>query len=378
MKSRLAYWLIGLVSATGVLAGILAMPASAQTYGAGPYGACKVDVGCSSQTIINTKTGLHVAINLSEGQVIPLGFYNITVTPLNGQGRSFEKVMFYLDEKLIATFTPDQTGTATTAWDTTRDKGSRIVITVYDTDGSSASYNFNVTISNLPGAGAVTLPTAAGSSAQASNNPFQFLQNAVKALPTPVALSIPYVLLLVLLVIVLLLLWQSQREAKEAKRLRMAVARARQLAEEKDGFIELASHYLRTPLTLIKGGVDFLGAVQPPVERALIDGLLASTNTFGNNIETLLARASTDQRLAAIQPTSEIPKLRPLWTMWQFWVPLLSVGLLVLGMDWLLVSSGKGDVSIVNTLTQISFFMALGIGLYTAQSPSSKKTSRLL
>ncbi|HSE61085.1 MAG TPA: sensor histidine kinase [Candidatus Saccharimonadales bacterium] len=371
MRIRFLRGFTGIITAAIVLAVSFGVSVHAQPYGSGPYGACKVDVGCKTPEIVTTNSGLEVSINLTDGQVLPLGTYTLIITPLNGQGRTFARVEFYLDGSLVSTFTPGEDGTAAYPWNTAKDKGTKVKIVIFDADNSSVTKEFTISISTIPGTGngVNQLPNTSGGGAANGSGPIDqvvgALQSVVKALPAPVAASIPYLLLLALFILVAMLLWQAQREAQLAKRLRLSVERAKQLAEEKDGFIELASHYLRTPLTLIKGGVDFLGTVQPAVDKTLVDGLLASSNMFGEEIERLLSRATNDQRLAAIQSVSTMPAPKPFWQLPLFWAPLTAVAVLAVGVNALMASIGK-SASAVNVLTQLSFFVALGIGLFIA------------
>ena len=52
------------------------------TYGDGTYGDCAYGEACS--TTVTLPSGVEVAINLTDGQVIPPTGYTVTVTPLDG------------------------------------------------------------------------------------------------------------------------------------------------------------------------------------------------------------------------------------------------------------------------------------------------------
>jgi signal transduction histidine kinase len=344
--------------------------AAAVTYGQNKYGICKFTTGCPAQhTVVETKTGLDVAINLVDGQQIPNNGYEVKVTPLNGAGRSFERVEFYLDGKLISTFYPDSTGTATWQWDTAAYQGSTVKIIVYDADGSSVTKEFHIKIvepSQVPVAqgSASELPATSGDNIFSQF--LSFLSASVQAIPTPIAVSIPYLLLFVLLAIILLMYLQSRREAKETRLRLAALDRSRQIAQEKDGFIELASHYLRTPLTLIKGGVDFLGAVQPPVSVTLLGSITLAVNDFGDAIERLLSNVSNDPRLQNIPSEPNIKgTARGVWASPMFWLPVGIVGIVLGVVHYLLVESGKLEFSLISLATQFSIYAALIAVLYT-------------
>lgn len=339
---------------------------SASSYGESTYGICKFERRCPPKnTVAETKSGLQVAVNLVEGQEIPRGEYEVKVTPLNGDGRSFAYVEFYLDDTLISTFYPDFTGTATWLWDTNRYAGSRVKVVIYDTDGSALTQQFTVRIlepGQQPGDPSGLPSTAGGQGQQGPIEQFlSFLEASVRAIPTPLALSIPLLLLGVMLVIILLLYAQSRREAAEIRRQQQALARARQLAEEKDGFIELVSHYLRTPVTLIRGGVEYANGAQPPGGAA---ALAQAVDAFGDSIERLIGGIAHDPRLADIPSVPDVGKPPSVWTAPRFWVPVASIGLVLAGMDYILLRAGKLDGSFVALATQIGLYAASVIALY--------------
>lgn len=365
---------IGILFCAMLLTATVSMPQSAVavSYGQSKYGVCKFMTGCPAQhTVVETKTGLDVAINLVDGQQIPNNGYEVKVTPLNGAGRSFERVEFYLDGKLINTFYPDSTGTATWQWDTSAYKGSVVKVIVYDTDGTSVTKEFHIKIvepSQVPNnQGQPTqLPATSGGDGNIFAQFLSFLNASVRAIPTPIAVSIPYLLLLVLLAIILLMYLQSRREAKETRLRLAALERTRQIAQEKDGFIELASHYLRTPLTLIKGGVDFLGAIQPPVSVTLLGSITLAVNDFGDAIERLLSNVSNDPRLQNIPSEPDIKEsARGVWASPMFWLPVGIVGVVLGVVHYLLVESGKLEFSLISLATQFSIYAALVAVLYT-------------
>src|SRR5215203_2007719 len=65
-------------------------PVRAEDYGDGAYGRCTYG-SCdqASPTVITLPSGLEIAINLTDGQVITGTSYAVTVTPLNGAGATF-------------------------------------------------------------------------------------------------------------------------------------------------------------------------------------------------------------------------------------------------------------------------------------------------
>lgn len=360
-------WCLGTILAITATGAIV----YADPYGRGAYGECEHSVGCSdavSTTVVATKRGLEIAINLVNGQVITTGTYPVKVTPLNGQGQSFVKVEFYVDGKLLQTSRPDSTGTANWTWDTTKYLGSRIVkVIIYDTDDSTVIKEFRVTVSrNQP-----TLPTPAGSATPppAPSNPIeqatQFLEDTVRSLPTPVVRSIPYILLAALLMILLLALVQLRRELIELRRRTLALKRSQQLIDEKSEFIGLTSHYLRTPLAIMQGGADLLGLAQPPLDSGLLQRLKFSVGDLSKAVELLLNKAASGleaQNVATVM-TTETTKAHA-WRAKLFLIPTLSAALLLAFFDYIAVRADKLTLDVTTAGTQISLFAVLTAGLF--------------
>jgi hypothetical protein len=104
----------------------------------------------AESTVIQTPSGLQVAINLSDGQVIPSADYYITITPLNGAGTSFDKAEIYLDDVLVYTGTPDSTGTLKWLWDAAKYPDTKKVkIIVYGPGSDITTHEFNVTVASV-------------------------------------------------------------------------------------------------------------------------------------------------------------------------------------------------------------------------------------
>jgi hypothetical protein len=98
-------------------------------------------------TVVETESGLEVAINLSDGQAIPSTGYYITITPLNGQGKSFDKAEIYLNGVLAYSGAPDSTGTLKWLWDTTANPATKVKIVVYGPGSGVTTKEFSVTVS---------------------------------------------------------------------------------------------------------------------------------------------------------------------------------------------------------------------------------------
>jgi hypothetical protein len=108
--------------------------------------------GTNDSTVVLTDSGLQVAINLSDGQAIPSTGYYITITPLNGQGKSFDKAEIYLDGVLAYSGIPDSTGTLKWLWDTAKNPATRVKIIVYGPGSGTTTHEFSVTVTPVEAA----------------------------------------------------------------------------------------------------------------------------------------------------------------------------------------------------------------------------------
>lgn len=105
-------------------------------------------------TVLETESGLQVAINLANGQAIPPTGYYITITPLNGQGKSFDKAEIYLDGELAHSGAPDATGTLKWLWDTASNPARKVKVVVFGPGGGTTTHEFEVTVTPVESASA--------------------------------------------------------------------------------------------------------------------------------------------------------------------------------------------------------------------------------
>lgn len=112
-------------------------------------------------TVIETPSGMEVAINLANGQAIPSTGYYITITPLNGEGKTFDKAEIYLDGELAYSGAPDSTGTLKWLWDTANNPATKVKIIVYGPGSGTTTKEFDVTVT----------PVEASTSQQTSDTP---------------------------------------------------------------------------------------------------------------------------------------------------------------------------------------------------------------
>lgn len=120
-------------------------------------------------TVVQAPSGLEVAINLANGQEIPYAGYYITITPINGEGTTFDKAEIYIDGKLVYSSTPDSTGTLKWLWEPSKQPGTKVKIIIYGPGSGTTTHEFTVTIgkdlsqaTTATDIGATTTPSTGG------------------------------------------------------------------------------------------------------------------------------------------------------------------------------------------------------------------------
>jgi signal transduction histidine kinase len=331
------------------------------SYGGCSYGACAP----APPTNITAPSGLEVAINLTNGQEIPFDGYTIIVTPLNGTGMSFVEVRFYINGTLAQTVDPDETGTVRWRWDPREFPGTEVKIEITDNQGNVITRQFTIHMSGK-GSQQSGAPVSSGKAqgsgpAAAIQRVYRNLQQAIGALPTPIVDSFPYILFILLGLNALLLFLQLQREIHEYRIAQAFLDRARALAEQKQMFTELTSHYLRTPLSVLAGGIELL----------LKDKTILSTQISLQSVADRM-RAKVDQLIAQTRQSeiSPVPIVgeavsrTPFWQRSALVVPLLLIGGIVFAFDALAIQAKKFSSYEIQVIAQIIVFTLVVLTTY--------------
>ncbi len=358
--------------AVGLTIVIFTGNAHADPYGRGNYSKCTYVTCTPTQVVL--PSGLKVSINLADGQLIPRSGYTVTITPLNGSGKSFKQATLSLDGTVVATVMPDATGTAEWIWDPVRYPGTTVTIDVTDTDGTVTTHTFHVRIGDAPATGPVSSqPTKpairsggiaalldfAGASLDKLS---QTAAHTIRSLPKPLAYSFPYIIIAFLGLNTLLLLFQMQREVQEYHILRSLLAREKVIAESKKTLMELISHYLRTPITIILGGIDMLPADTAQGKTAIT--LRHIAQGIGTKIEGLIADTRTAAEVALSQRGETALSATALWRQPGLFIPALAIIIILIPYNYLAQHGGTLTISQVNLALQTVALLAVITGTY--------------
>lgn len=368
----------------GLVCGLaLAAPAHASLYGRGSYGSCSYGSCTPAPTptpappvIVTTPSGLEVSINLVDGQVIPASGYTITITPLNGAGDSFREARIYLEGALVTTLAPDTDKTVRWFWDPLAHPGTHLKIEIIDTSDNLTTRNFTIRINNPSPSVAPSTKNNGSNTTKPSSNPianivpsiaattqevYKQLKKTVSDLPAPVVETFPYILFLLLGINLIVLFLHFHREVKEYQTLQAILTRARLLAEQKQVFMALTSHYLRTPLTVLSGGVDLIknaGAFDAATKEVQM-----ITDRIRSKIEQLLSQ--TKQLTTTVASTGgNIVAPAHFWQQPLLFIPLILIGFTLVSFNILAVNAGKFSHAQVQLISQIILFTIIALATY--------------
>jgi signal transduction histidine kinase len=353
-------------------------PASAAAYGIGSYSRCVYQVGCivaspaasaspMPVTIQTTNGGLRFAVNLADGQVLKHGDYLVKVTPLNGEGRSFARVEFYIDGALADAAPSTPTGTFSWQWSMPGDGTHKVRVVAYEdgvTDPTTQEFTVVVEgpglIARTGEAVAAIIESTGSAVTQVTEATTRAAQAAVRQLPLPVVVAFPYLLLVLLGLGLGLLVIQARQELALALVMETAITRGRAVAADKDMFVQLASHYLRTPVTLASGALD-LGLSLKEVQSVHVEKLRGLLTALHVSVEQML------DEILSIQVTARdggVGDHLRVWLRPGFFVPLVLLGGLTLTFNAVVASVGRLSGGVINWMTQAALFGVLATALY--------------
>lgn len=191
------------------------------------------------------------------------------------------------------------------------------------------------------------------------------IKTALQSVSPNVARTVPYYVFGVLGMMVLTLVAQAIVELRTAKSLATIVKRDQNIAEQKDNFIALASHYLRTPLTLMRNGLDTIVALKElPAQN--VQRLRSTVSTLDFNIKDILSDVENSEALKEIN-TPSIANSKPnILRSGFFWGPIISTAVLTIAANFFLGVVGNVELGTLNMVFQAVIFVATTTMLYSA------------
>jgi signal transduction histidine kinase/DNA-binding beta-propeller fold protein YncE len=315
------------------------------------------------QTTVTTPDGLVVNINLENGQTIPLSSYNVTFTPEPNKDVSLKQVAVYENGQLVYTALPDQSGNARWNWQPSSSGPADLKFVVTDSIGRQSTQLVSVTVNSKSSSPTPVIITPAADNTVRKSNILDDLTRFVGSLPNVVVQHIPYVLFLLLFVDVVLLARRVLRELHEWRVQQTLLKQAKNVNLLKTTFVQLTSHYLRTPITIIKGGAEMLA---PDAASAEVTSKLKNAaDELGKNIESLVEQAqANDKDPVAMFVGSNSPERNILFQPIVF-VPIVLIGVVCLIFDYLVRRAGTFSLGTVALIEQAAAFSICVLLLYS-------------
>lgn len=185
----------------------------------------------------------------------------------------------------------------------------------------------------------------------------------LQSLPAFVAQTMPYYIFIIVGVLAIVPIIQSVHEAFFARQLAVLLKKERDIAEQKDNFVTLASHYLRTPLTLMKSGLDTIASLNElPAET--IEPLNLHLAKLDTDVGMVLGSVENNAALRGIaQPVSD-DKIPPVWRSIWFWGPIAGSALLTVLANFFFAVVGDKEIGITNEIFQFLVAATVFVILY--------------
>lgn len=185
----------------------------------------------------------------------------------------------------------------------------------------------------------------------------------LRSLPENTAEVVPFYIFILVALLALIPILQATREALFVRQISVILGRERNIAEEKDNFVALASHYLRTPLTLMTGGVETIVASNE-LTADQVAPLTKELNNLNEEINTILDNVKTNDVLKNIGSPGEIAAAKPVWRSAWFWGPIIGSIVLTIIANFLLVIVGGKRIGVTQALLHFSAAAGAFVILY--------------
>ncbi len=191
------------------------------------------------------------------------------------------------------------------------------------------------------------------------------IKQVVRSLPPVVAQTFPYYIFAALGLLASFMWVQAIGEASAAQRFIKLLKRERSIAEQKDNFIALASHYLQTPLAVMSNGLDAIQALKE-ISPAVIEPLRTPLKQLSQDITSILKEVEGNLNQSDNDVAEDSLEKASFLKSPYFWWPVAGSIAIVGGANFLLGVVGEVEIGTINILTQIAILLTVIFFLYSA------------
>ena len=177
----------------------------------------------------------------------------------------------------------------------------------------------------------------------------------IKKTPAPVAYTFPWLLFILLALLAYSLARQSNNEIKAAEKLSGLIETDKNIAIQKENFLMLSSHYLRTPMTVIKGGVELVVSIGKLPDQVSVN-IQKIVDSLDEKIKDIFKAIDSNAYLNRIIRPDVLLEKRRLIRSPYLWIPPILVGLVFIYSNFLFITIAKINVNITDLLTEIVAF----------------------
>lgn len=215
-----------------------------------------------------------------------------------------------------------------------------------------------------------TSPSSPSTPQTAGDN--SFVARVLRSPATPVAVS--GILFGVVALIAVLLMYQAYKEWRRARWLIAIVKKNQQTVADKNSFLELAAHHLRTPMTLIKTGVEML-AMNPQATQ-LAQNLKVSAEQLHYKIEQIVEETHNAPELSEVTAVDTATMRAKILRSPLFWLPLIASVTLTILSNWAIATFGGQVVGTTMVANQVIVIILGAVLLYTAARQLAMRRER--
>ena len=184
-----------------------------------------------------------------------------------------------------------------------------------------------------------------------------------RQLPEGAVDRIPLYIFVLALIFVLIPILQSIREYLYRRRLMALYRREQGIAEEKDNFMTIASHYLRTPMAIMRDTIPLMAGTGI-ISSEKVGELNGALQTLGSQVSTSIDAVNADSTFSGEAGAPEVAKPKPFWRSGFFWLPIvLSIVLTVL-VNFFIGVVGEKEIGTGNAVLQLIIVVGFIVALY--------------